>query len=162
MNELLKVFAETLSSSTIGSIIAASTLAVALLMTFIEISPIKIDPWKWILKRIGKIMNEDTEKRITAIDDKVVSLQMDIRTFEDSVDEQHIKDVRTRILRFGDEIRLGVSHSQEHYDQILEDISEYTKYCSDHPEFQNNKTVTTTKIINETYEKLLKNNNFLN
>lgn len=46
---------------------------------------------------------------------------------------------RYRILRFNDEILHEQRHTKEHFDQILDDITRYEKYCDEHPEYENNK-----------------------
>ena len=68
---------------------------------------------------------------------------------------------RIRILRFSDEIRRNVKHSQESFDQTLSDITKYEQYCKDHPEFENKKTVLANKRISEAYDKCVEDNDFL-
>lgn len=52
-----------------------------------------------------------------------------------SSDEGMAYTWRYRILRFDDEIRHKIRHSKEHFDQILEDIDKYEKYCRENPDF---------------------------
>ena len=115
-------------------------------MTLVQLSPIKIDPWTWLAKKIGHAINGDV---IAQLDELKT-------TFE----ERAAKDARIRILRFGDEILHGIHHSKEHFDQILQDITEYEQYCKDHPEFKNNMTVLTTKHIMETYSACFEERSF--
>lgn len=68
---------------------------------------------------------------------------------------------RVRILRGSDEIRMHVKHSEEWFDQTNEDITEYEKYCSEHPGYKNNKAIHAIQNINKAYEKALKDNDFL-
>ena len=68
---------------------------------------------------------------------------------------------RSHILRFGDELRRGVPHSKEHFDQILLDISKYEHYCETHPNFPNGQAIATIKQIKKTYQICLEENNFL-
>ena len=65
--------------------------------------------------------------------------------------EQSARNSRARILRFGDEILHGTKHTQEHFDEILGCITEYTKYCDEHPDFMNHVTVKTTQHILDVY-----------
>lgn len=106
-------------------------------MTLVQLSPIKIDPWTWLARKIGHAINGD-----------VIAQLDELKT---AFEERAAKDARIRILRFGDEILHGIHHSKEHFDQILQDITEYEQYCKDHPEFKNKMTVLTTKHIMETY-----------
>lgn len=55
------------------------------------------------------------------------------------VEEEHAMTARYRIIRFDDEALHGMKHSEDHYDQIKEDINTYKRYCDAHPEFINHK-----------------------
>lgn len=116
-------------------------------MTLVQLSPIKIDPWTWLARKVGHAINGDVIDRLDKLEN----------TFE----ERAAKDARIRILRFGDEILHGVHHSKEHFDQILQDITEYEQYCRDHPDFVNNMTVLTTKHIMETYSACFEGHSFM-
>ena len=45
----------------------------------------------------------------------------------DKLNESEATDARYRILRFDDEIRHHVKHTEEHFNQIMDDIDEYEK-----------------------------------
>lgn len=68
---------------------------------------------------------------------------------------------RYRILRFDDELRHDLKHSHEHFDQILEDIDSYEKYCRDNPEFPNSKAKKAIENIKEVYDLCADENKFL-
>lgn len=68
---------------------------------------------------------------------------------------------RYRILRFDDEIRHETRHSKEHFDQILEDINEYEKYCSEHRDYKNNKAVLAIENIKRIYQNCANEGTFL-
>ena len=68
---------------------------------------------------------------------------------------------RYRILRFDDEVRHDKKHTKEHFDQILEDITSYEKYCKEHPDFPNNKAVFAISNIKDVYASCYENNSFL-
>ena len=143
-------------------------VVVALTLWILQKLPIKFSPITIILKKIGSAVNEDIKNDVNALGikveelgTKVDSLDDEVESFKYSVEENHIIDVRTRILRFGDEIRHKVLHSQEHFEQIIADIDEYDAYCKAHEEFKNNKTVATTEIIKSKYKELLETNEFL-
>lgn len=131
-----------------------SSGAIILLMTLIQISPIKVNPWSWIGRCIGRAINGE-------VLEKVEDLTRDVRQNKADDDEQWASLSRTHILRFGDEILHGVSHSQEHFNQVLLDISKYEHYCETHPQYVNNIATATIKQIKKTYQKCLDENNFL-
>jgi hypothetical protein len=124
------------------------------LMSLIQIAPIKLNPWSWIGRCIGKAINGE-------VIEKVEALSEDVKANKADDDEQWVSLSRSHILRFGDELLHGVGHSKEHFDQILEDISKYEHYCDSHPEYPNGKAIATIKQIKKTYQKCLEENKFL-
>ena len=116
------------------------------LMTLIQITPIKLNPWSWLGRCIGRAINGE-------VLEKVETLTKDVRNNKADDDDKWASLKRSHILMFGDEIRLGVDHSQERFDQILLDISEYEQYCDIHPEYKNDKAPVTIDLIKKTYKK---------
>lgn len=133
--------------------ITAALLATIAGTTLVQLAPIKVNPWTWVARAIGRAINAEVIQ-------KVDKLEGDLRNLKDRSEEHEAKSCRIRILRFGDEIRHGVHHSKEHFDQILLDITEYENYCNDHPRFKNNMTVITTGVIMSTYQECFKENKF--
>lgn len=139
---------------TIKQILCHGGGLIILLMTIVQIAPIKINPWSWLGKVIGRAINGE-------VIEEVKSLKEDVKQNKADDDEKWVTLSRSHILRFGDELLHGVGHSQEHFDQILLDISEYERYCDEHPNYKNGKAVATIKLIKKTHQKCLEENNFL-
>ena len=133
----------------------------ALFSIVIEVAPIKINPWSFLAKKIGKAMNSDVLDSIVTLDKKVNQLDSYVKQLEQAQLECEAKRARTRILRFGDEVRLNVKHSKDSFDEVLADITFYDTYCSTHPDFKNNRTKSTEKVIVDVYEECLRNDSFL-
>lgn len=125
-----------------------------ILATLIQITPIKINPWSWMAKHLGRAINGEVLKEVNVI-------KGDVKELKENDAEQWASLSRTHILRFGDEILHGVVHSKEHFDQILIDISKYEAYCKDHPEYLNNIANATIHQIKRTYQKCLDEGSFL-
>jgi len=132
----------------IGITISNNWFIIIVLASLIQISPIKINPWSWIGKQLGKIIGIDT-------------LKEQVQKLSDKVDENDAVTSRTRILRFGDEMINGNKHSQEHFKQILKDIDRYEHYCETHKDFPNNTTIITSQRIKKQYEECLEKHTFL-
>ena len=115
-----------------------SVLLIAL--TLVQVAPIRINPWSAIARAIGKALNADLNEKMEA---------------------NEAKTARYRILRFDDEIRHKTRHSKEHFDQIIEDVDTYERYCRDHPRFPNGKAASATDNVKRTYEKCKAENSFL-
>lgn len=127
---------------------------ILVLMTIIQITPVKLNPWSWLGRVIGRAINSEVIEKVNVLTDEVKSIKE-----EDS--EQWASLSRSHILRFGDELLHGMQHSKEHFDQILIDISKYETYCDEHPNYKNNIANATITQIKNTYQKCLEENKFL-
>lgn len=123
-------------------------------MTLVQITPVKLNPWTWLGRIIGRAINGE-------VLEKVDTLSNDVNALREEDAEQWASLSRSHILRFGDEILHGVRHSKEHFDQILLDITKYEDYCEEHPNYKNNVANATIKQIKNTYQKCLEENRFL-
>lgn len=70
-------------------------------------------------------------------------------------------DARRRILMASDETLQGTLHSREWWEQIMEDITEYEKYCATHQGYENNKAKIAIKELTECYEARRERHDFL-
>ena len=145
---------EAISELATSELAAKFALLCAALSTIIEISPIKLKPWTWLARRIGRAINGELMA-------KVDKLEQDIQQIDHDAGERYAKEVRARVLRFGDELIHDVRHSKEHFDDILQDITVYENYCDEHPEFENDRMQLTVQKIKETYKKCWEEHSFL-
>lgn len=134
----------------------------------IEVSPIKLNPWSWLLAPLrkaitGKLDDEihQVEEEIHKVDSKVDSLQTEFNNHVNNVQERDALNSRRRILEFNDKVIQHEFHTQESWNQILEDIDTYEDYCLKHPDFPNNKCLLAIDHLKEQYEKHLDDNSFL-
>lgn len=134
--------------------LGGTALLLGALATLIQISPIKINPWSWVARRIGRAINSE-------VLEEVAQMKKEMNNLKDTVEERAAKDARTRILRFGDECLHGDRHSKEHFDEILRDITDYETYCEEHRNFKNNMAVLTIASIKSNYQERLQLHDFL-
>ena len=131
-----------------------------------------IPPWVWVLiiGGLGMIKIPVIQINIWSIVGKAINGEVlqKVKELSDNFDkhislaeEEKIRDARARILRFNDEVLLNRKHSKEHFEEILQDIDMYEKYCSAHPNYKNNKAVFAIDTIKEVYKKCLKDKDFL-
>ncbi len=130
-----------------------------IMMTLVQIAPIKVNPWsaigkmlKGIGRAMGKVLNGDVIEKL----DKMESIQSETRERLDAhirVDDERNADLhRTRILQFNTELLKDSKHTEEDFVEILYNIDCYKKYCSEHPEYQNNRAVHAIKNIERVYD----------
>lgn len=127
---------------------------VLLLLTLIQITPIKVDPWTAIFRAIGRAFNAEMLKELRDVRSK---LDEHIKTD----DERNADEHRARILRFNNELIREIPHTKEEFVDVLADIDYYEAYCRDHPDYKNNRAVHAIANIGRSYDERLKKHDFL-
>ena len=127
---------------------------IIILAGMIKIPSIEINFWGWLGRTIGRAINGE-------VIESVERLSKDLDDFKKSTEIERVRQARQRILRFNDEILFGKRHSKEHFDEILEDIDLYEKYCYEHKEYENNKAVLAIATIREVYKDCMQTHDFL-
>ena len=117
------------------------------LMTLVQIAPVKINPWSWLARAIGRAVNAEVIKKL---DDHI------------TVDDRRTADGhRTRILHFNNELLRDVDHTEEEFNEVLAEIDAYERYCLEHPEYPNNRAVHAICNIKRVYDDRLQKHDFL-
>ena len=83
-----------------------------------------------------------------------------IDKLDDKLGERSAISCRVRIIKFMDEILEGWSHSHDSYVQVMQDITNYLRYCAEHPDFKNHQTEATITHIQADYQERLEKNDF--
>ena len=117
---------------TLKEILFGGGSALFVLLTLLQLAPIKINPWSAIAKAFGRAINSE-------VLEKVGKLESELQCVRSGMAEEKAVNCRARILRFGDECLHGERHTKDHFDQTLRDIAAYERYCEDHPEFECNR-----------------------
>lgn len=76
-------------------------------------------------------------------------------------DERNADLLRSRILRFNNELVRSIDHTQEDFDEILGIIDAYRTYCRTHEEYKNNKCTHAIANIERCYDDRLEKHDFL-
>lgn len=130
------------------------------LMTLVQVAPLKINPWSAIRKfltAIGRALGKTLNGTVIEKLDKMEAIQTETRQRLDEhirVDDERNADLyRTRILRFNSELLRNYPHTDEDFNDILYSIDCYERYCTEHPKYQNNRAVHAIKHIESVYDK---------
>ena len=110
---------------------------------------------QFLLQR--KDNKEDCSKKIIEM---ITKLDKKIDKLDGELNERAAIAYRVRILKFMDEILEGWEHSYDSYVQVMQDITNYLKYCMEHPEFKNHQTEASIEYIKNDYQEHLEKNNF--
>ena len=137
------------------------------ILSLIEISPIKINPWTALCRLLAKAvgitdLSEDVKTMHHNMDELDAKLDSLKREEESARDLREALNSRRRILRFNDELLQGMRHSKEMFDDVLvEDIKKYDDYCRNNPDFINQKCVFAKDNIENAYQKCMVQHDFL-
>lgn len=146
---------------TFGEIFLGSCGGLAGLLTLIQVIPIKVDPWSAIARGLGKALNKGVMEKLEDVERDVKNLKQGSESLKARIDKDGADACRNRILRFSDELRRGVEHSEEFFNQILEDMSDYERFCADHPDYKNSKAECAVEKINSVYKHCMEKDSFL-
>lgn len=101
------------------------------------------------------IQRHDSRKGVLA------SIQQGMIALRDEFHRDKADSSRRRILNASDEVVRGTAHSKEWWEQTLQDIDIYEKYCDAHSDYKNNKAVMAVANLKEIYAARLDKNDFL-
>jgi len=110
---------------------------VAVVLSLVEVSPLQLNPWESI-------------KAFAAIPKR-------LNDIEDMIEKDKAQRSRTEVLHFADSVRRGQMFSKETWDDTIDNIDHYNRYCNGHPEFRNGKTTAATLFLNNYYAEGLEN-----
>ena len=128
-------------------ILLGGGLGAVALLTLIQISPVKVDPWSAIAKALGRAINGEVLKEVTDT--------------KSQLEEHILTDSRSKILGFNRELLQHQRHTREDFIEILGVIDAYEDYCKSHPDYQNSRCVHAVANIERVYDQLLVTGDFL-
>lgn len=144
-------------------------LCVALgLPTLLEISPIKINPWSWILKMLKflwrgfcRSLNADVLAQL----EEMKQAQQDTKTKLENhikIDDQREADkTRSSILHFNNELLRDIPHTKEEFVEVLSKIDWYNDFCKTHEDYKNSRAVHAIANILRVYDERMEKHDFL-
>ncbi len=90
-------------------------MLILILMSLIQISPIRLNPWDRVFSWLGKKMNGQVQDQLKELKKQVSDLW--------------INSHRQSILTFARECRADIDHDAEEWNHILSAADEYEVYC---------------------------------
>ena len=115
------------------------TAGVVVLLSLIQISPLKLNPWDRLFAWIGKRMNGATEKRLESVERQVLDMW--------------VNSHRQCILTFAREARAGIEHSSDEWTNVLNVAEEYERHVKE-KKITNGIVTQDTEYIRNLYQEL--------
>lgn len=107
-----------------------------------------------------KIRLDDLTGKVDNLNSKVDTLAEKVENVNSKVDENEAYTNRTRIIRFNGEVKRGMKHDEEEFNDCLTAIDRYQDYCRTHPDYPNSKCRLAIENIERVYKIALEKNDF--
>ena len=124
------------------------------LLSLVEIAPVKWNPWSALAKALGRAVNADLLRELSATK---AALEEHIRLDDERNADAH----RAKILAFNTELLRGIDHTREDFIEVLAEIDQYESYCRAHPDYKNNRARHAVANIGRVYDDRLAKHDFL-
>ena len=117
-------------------------------ITLFEVSPIKVNPWRWI----GRAINGDIFAQLGTVKQEIATIRKD-------QEENNAEYMRSRILSFAASCRRHEHHDAEEWNNIISIIKKYESYVKERG-IDNGVIEETAAFLRELYHARLVNNDF--
>ena len=131
------------------------------LLSLVEVSPIKINPWSSLAKWLGRAINGEVLSTMQTIQTAQKAQADALAAHIKADDERNADTLRMRVLHFNNELLRGDRHTREDFIEILAVIDAYEQYCKNHPNYRNNRASHAIANIGRVYDERLKLRDFL-
>ena len=130
---------EVLGKLTGGELAGWAVVLLILLLSLIQIAPVRLNPWDNILGWFGRKINGETDKRL--------------KTVEKQIRDMWINNHRQCILTFARECRADIEHSSDEWTNVLNVAEEYEKYV-DENKVTNGIITQDTEYLRKLYQEM--------
>lgn len=128
-------------------------LCIIIIMTCVQISPLKLNPWDAIFNWFGNRLNKEVIEKIDVIEERLDS------HIKDS-EKNELKLRRTNILDFSSSVIRGVNYHREKFEFMIAECDSYEKYCADN-NIKNGVADASIAEIRRVYKERLHTGTFL-
>lgn len=145
----------------IQEILLGGSGALFVLLSIVEISPIKVNPWSRLAKWLGRALNADVMNELGTVKATQAETRERLEKHINTDEKRSADNSRARILRFNNELLRDIPHTREEFIEILKDIDEYERYCREHTDYANGRAVHAIANIGRVYDERLEKHDFL-
>lgn len=140
-----------------GGVMAFAVLcAFGFLLSRIEVSKIKLNPWSAIRRWTGDFFGAEHMKEIAALKSELENIKQLLEAHVQESDRRNADNCRRRILSFERELGWNVQHTREDFEDIMAIVFQYENYCREHEAYKNHIAEHAIAHIGEEYDALLR------
>lgn len=115
-------------------------------VTLVQIAPIKINPWSWIVKKIGELIFGEIRK--------------DIQSVKDEITDMKVQNWRWNVLDFANSCKNNRRHTLNDWQHAISQLADYERYI-ERNEITNGVFEEDAKYLREEYQRHCRENDFL-
>lgn len=109
-----------------------------------------------LLNRLFAVQDKKSDKQGEILKE-IKDLRQDLDDHVRADEEYKANQCRTRILRFSDELRRGVQHSEESFNNVLDDIDFYLAYCAKNKNsYVNSKADAAIRNVRDVHDRCIR------
>lgn len=127
-------------------------IIIFIMLTLVEITPIKINPWSGLFHWIGRQANSELYNAVKVLTNDLEKLKKDFET-------KNANDLRWAILGFANTCRKGDRHSREEWEHVVDQMAFYEEYVEDR-NITNGVIREDTRYLRELYHRICVENDF--
>lgn len=138
--------------------------------SFIEIAPIKVNPWSRILKCIGNALNRDLSSRISVLEATAKKNTGSIADLQQKMEDSFVKEARDRdtieakklrgrIISFAESCRKDAKHTRVQFEEIFRAVDDYNYYCEKYS-IPNHYIDGEVKYLEEIFQEVARESKF--
>lgn len=136
-----------------NDLIRGICVAVPVLLSVVQVSPIKINPWSALLQWFGNEMNKDIKEDLKAIHKEIDDMRHES-------DENEARRLRANILDFANSCRNDRKHTKDEFENISRDYDDYMTIIK-RRKLKNGFVEAEYEYIREVFHHCQQENNFL-
>lgn len=140
---------------------ALAAAAAALIMTLVQIAPIRLDPWSALFKAVGRAINAEVLRALDEVKAQQMEAQSKLADHIKVDDRREADRHRERILLFNNELLRSIGHTREDFIEILAVIDSYERYCKANDDYKNNRATHAVANICRVYDERMRKHDFL-
>ena len=116
------------------------------IVSIIQITPININPWSWIRKKLSDLIYGE--------------VRSDIQAVKEELTEVKVQNWRWNVLDFSNSCKNGRRHTLDEWKHTIAQLAEYEKYI-ERNDITNGVFEEDAKYLREEYHEHCRNNDFL-
>lgn len=128
-------------------------LGLAIALSCVQISPLKLNPWDAIFGWIGRLINKEVIAKIDTVEKRLDKHILDS-------EQNDLKVRRTTILDFSSSVIRGVNYHREKFDFMISECDSYEEYCREN-RIKNGVAEASIAEIRRIYQDHLRRDDFL-